>query len=337
MVQMILKGGTASHTPQLQFSCQPCIQLYSNQTWTRRETWCWRVESSFYYVEKRNFPKKMAMATVARLHCHFMSLSKSGNYSNHILSHHRHLPPLIPTSILPSLSPLLPQFSPKIPFLCSPAGNGGSSGDGKSPDNSLSWSWVGPIGAFVSGWRSRVAADPQFPFKVVMEELVGISACVVGDMASRPNFGLNELDLVFSTLIVICLLNFILTYLLAPTISLPTGQISTRFSPIAPQATLVFMVGLVGTAISNGLIKMRKMVYPSFETLNKALTTILNAATWVIHMGVSSNLRNVVRDTGQIDRVAERGGGGGRRIGFCTEQVACWEPQYLNPKWRFSI
>ena len=161
----------------------------------------------------------MAMATVARLHRHVMYLSKSGNYSNHILSHHRHLPPLLPTSILPSVSPLLPQLSPKIPFLCSPAGSGssdgGSSEDGKNPDKSLSWSWVGPLGAFVSGWRSRVAADPQFPFNVVMEDLVGVSACVVGDVASRPNFGLNELDLVFSTLIVVCLLNFILTFSLS--------------------------------------------------------------------------------------------------------------------------
>ena len=39
-----------------------------------------------------------------------------------------------------------------------------------------------------------MAADPQFPFMVLMEELVGVSACVLGDMASRPNFGLNELD-----------------------------------------------------------------------------------------------------------------------------------------------
>ncbi|KAL0410454.1 UNVERIFIED_CONTAM: protein RETICULATA-RELATED 3, chloroplastic [Sesamum latifolium] len=77
----------------------------------------------------------------------------------------------------------------------------------------------GPIGAFVNGWRSRVAADPQFPFKVLMEELVGVSACVLGDMASRPNFGLNELDFVFSTLVVGSIMNFLLMYLLAPTMS----------------------------------------------------------------------------------------------------------------------
>ncbi|OMP01102.1 hypothetical protein COLO4_12157 [Corchorus olitorius] len=66
---------------------------------------------------------------------------------------------------------------------------------------------------------STVAANPQFPFKVIIEEFVRVSACVVGGMASRPNFGLNELNFVFSTLIVGSILNSTLMYLLAPTTS----------------------------------------------------------------------------------------------------------------------
>ncbi|KAK9290173.1 hypothetical protein L1049_008339 [Liquidambar formosana] len=98
-------------------------------------------------------------------------------------------------------------------------GGGGSGGDsggwsegggGDSDHSSSSSSGLGIIGLFLNGWRSRVAADPQFPFKVLMEELVGVSACVLGDMLSRPNFGLNELDFVFSTLIVGSILNFTL-------------------------------------------------------------------------------------------------------------------------------
>lgn len=72
------------------------------------------------------------------------------------------------------------------------SGGGGGSGSGGNEENSDDSSWVGPIGAFLNGWRSRVAVDPQFPFKVLMEELVGITVCVLGDMVSRPNFGLNE-------------------------------------------------------------------------------------------------------------------------------------------------
>ena len=32
--------------------------------------------------------------------------------------------------------------------------------------------------------------------------MIGVSASVIGDMASRPNWGLNELDFVFATLVV---------------------------------------------------------------------------------------------------------------------------------------
>ncbi|XWS75474.1 hypothetical protein CRYUN_Cryun01aG0091700 [Craigia yunnanensis] len=198
----------------------------------------------------------------------------------------------------------------------------GRSGGGRGADNSnsknkYSWQDFGILGVFLSGWRDRVAADRQFPFKVLMEELVGVSACVVGDMASRPNFGLNELDFVFSTLIVCSILNFTLMYLLAPTASASSSSTLPAIFAKCPRshmfepgsytfmnrfgtfifkgalfAAVGFGAGLVGTAISNGLIKMRKKMDPSsFETPNKSPPTLLNALTWAIHMGVSSNLR----------------------------------------------
>ncbi|XP_073298172.1 protein RETICULATA-RELATED 3, chloroplastic-like [Primulina huaijiensis] len=194
-------------------------------------------------------------------------------------------------------------------------GSSGWSGGGDSREFKSSWDGFGTIGAFVNGWRSRVAADPQFPFKVLMEELVGVSSCVIGDMASRPNFGLNELDFVFSTLVVGSILNFVLMYLLAPTLSLSTQSLPGIFasSPASHMfepgpfslvnrlgtciykgalfAAVGFAAGLVGTGISNGLINMRKKMDPSFETPNKPPPMVLNATTWAIHMGVSSNLR----------------------------------------------
>ncbi|XP_021912212.1 protein RETICULATA-RELATED 3, chloroplastic-like [Carica papaya] len=194
--------------------------------------------------------------------------------------------------------------------------DGGSKGDGYSDDSSSSSlsSW-GPLALFLNGWRSRVAADPQFPFKVLMEELVGVSACVLGDMASRPNFGLNELDFVFSTLVVGSILNFTLMYLLAPTISATSPSLPAIFANCPTShmfepgsytilnrlgtfvykgtvfAAVGFAAGLVGTVLSNGLIKMRKKMDHNFETPNKPPPTLLNAVTWAIHMGVSSNFR----------------------------------------------
>ncbi|XP_057477436.1 LOW QUALITY PROTEIN: protein RETICULATA-RELATED 3, chloroplastic-like [Actinidia eriantha] len=255
-----------------------------------------------------------------------LQFSLSRNHSDRHLSDQS--PSFSFVSFPRSSSPLRTQ--PKFQFSCAGAGgsaavgrgSGGSSGggggsggwsEGKNSDDDSSW--VGPIGAFLNGWRSRVAADPQFPFKVLMEELVGVSACVLGDMASRPNFGLNELDFVFSTLVVGCILNFVLMYLLAPTMSASGQTLPSIFANCPTShmfepgpfglhhrlgtfiykgvlfAAVGFAAGLVGTAISNGLIMMRKKMDPSFETPNKAPPTILNAATWAIHMGVSSNLR----------------------------------------------
>jgi hypothetical protein len=179
--------------------------------------------------------------------------------------------------------------------------------------------------AFVRGWKERVGADPQFPFKVLTEEIVGVGACVLGDMASRPNFGLNELDFVFSTIVVGSILNFSLMYMLAPT-SLSSHLASSSASASSAQlpsifaqcpagymfepgsftiaqrlgtfvykgalfAAVGFFAGLLGTSLSNALIAARKKYDPSFKTDNKAPPTILNAATWAIHMGISSNLR----------------------------------------------
>ncbi|CAD6229366.1 unnamed protein product [Miscanthus lutarioriparius] len=192
-------------------------------------------------------------------------------------------------------------------------GDAGGSGDAADSGGGDGGRRGGILGLFLAGWAARVAADPQFPFKVLMEELVGVTACVLGDMASRPNFGLNELDFVFSTLVVGSILNFVLMYLLAPTAgvaaaassaakALPShmfepgayslgSRVATIMSKGATFAVVGFAAGLAGTAISNGLMAMRKRMDPAFETPNKAPPTLLNAATWALHMGVSSNLR----------------------------------------------
>lgn len=104
-------------------------------------------------------------------------------------------------------------------------------------------------------------------------------------------------------------------YLLAPTMScasfpLPSifanSPTSHMFEPgsytlVNRLGTLVYKgtlfaavglaAGLAGTALSNGLIKMRKKMDPNFESPNKPPPMFLNAITWAIHMGVSSNLR----------------------------------------------
>lgn len=258
---------------------------------------------------------------------HYSPLSSPRQYS------------LSSTNRLPSPTPFsfrLNSASDRFPHIClystagggagSIGGNGnggrgwgsGDGGDSYNNDDSSSssfWENLGLIGVFIKGWKSRVSADPQFPFKVLMEELVGVTSCVIGDMASRPNFGLNELDFVFSTLVVGSILNFTLMYLLAPTAAASSSALpsifagcpnSHMFEPgsfglMARCGTFVykgaifaavgFAAGLVGTAMSNGLIAMKKKMDPNFETPNKAPPTVLNAVTWALHMGLSSNFR----------------------------------------------
>ncbi|KAH9320871.1 hypothetical protein KI387_015510 [Taxus chinensis] len=198
-------------------------------------------------------------------------------------------------------------------------GGGGEGGSwGKSDDNGADKIKGGLLGALLHGWKSRVEADPQFPFKVLTEEIVGLSARVLDDMACRPNFGLNELDFVFSTLVVGAILNFTLMYMLAPSssgmsaaaqtlpglfASCPTGHMFEpgNFNVLERMGTYVykgillaavgFSAGLVGTALSNGLISVRKKMDPNFETPNKPPPTLLNASTWALQMGLSANLR----------------------------------------------
>ncbi|XP_027122145.1 protein RETICULATA-RELATED 3, chloroplastic-like [Coffea arabica] len=146
-----------------------------------------------------------------------------------------------------------------------------------------------------------------------------VTACVPGDMASRRNFGLNELDFVFSELVVGSILNFLLMYLLARTAgagdAASSGRHPSIFTACPPThmfepgaygvfsrmgtfvykgtlfAAVGFVAGLVGTAISNDLIKIRKKMDPNFQTPNKPPPMPLNALIWAVHMGVSSNFR----------------------------------------------
>lgn len=198
------------------------------------------------------------------------------------------------------------------------SGGGGSGGGGGGGDEGKGDKKSGGIfSALLTGWNDRVNADPEFAFKVGAEMIIGVTACVLGDMAARPNFGMNELDFVFSTLVVGSILNFTLMYLLAPTATAgaasaalpgifkfsPTGHMFEpgAYSLIQRAGTFAykgvqfgaagFAAGLLGTAISNGLLAVRKQLQPGFIMQNDPPPTILNAATWALHLGLNSNFR----------------------------------------------
>lgn len=194
---------------------------------------------------------------------------------------------------------------------------GGSGGDGPAPSQ-------GPV--LWKGWNDRMSADPQFASKVLVEQVIGVGAAVLGDMSGRPNWGLNELDFVFSTLVVGSILNFSLMYLLAATpgsatagakgsfiqrmfseqtlknMGAPGGHFFERGFSLPQRmvnlgykgclfAFVGFNAGLVGTGLSNGLLMLRKRIDPNFRLQNEVPNVLFNSLTWACHMGVSSNIR----------------------------------------------
>lgn len=198
------------------------------------------------------------------------------------------------------------------------AGDGGEGGDEGDSGKSKSFTlW--------KGWEDRVLCDPAFPSKVLIEQIIGVGAAVVGDMSSRPKWGLHELDFVFATLIVGSIVNFALMYCLAATpattgpaqgsilqklfseqtlksLGAPGGHmfekgysIGARMTNLAYKGFLFGIIGicsgLIGTALSNGLILMRQRMDPSFQPQNEAPNVGMNALAWGTHMGISANTR----------------------------------------------
>lgn len=197
-------------------------------------------------------------------------------------------------------------------------GLGGRGDGGESEEGSKSFTlW--------KGWHDRVQCDPAFPSKVLIEQIIGVGAAVLGDMSSRPRWGLYELDFVFSTLVVGSIVNFALMYCLAATptssaaasgsllqklfseqtlkrMGAPGGHmfeagygLFPRLANLAYKGFLFGLVGicsgLIGTAMSNGLIFLRRRMDPDFEPQNKAPNVAMNALAWGTHMGVSANTR----------------------------------------------
>ncbi|MCO5546993.1 hypothetical protein L7F22_000433 [Adiantum nelumboides] len=144
--------------------------------------------------------------------------------------------------------------------------------------------------------RDTMHANPQFSFKVMIKKDVGVGAYVIIDMTSRSNFGLNELDFVFSTIVVGSILSLLLMYMLAPTLfaasivnSLPyifaacplghmfeqgaysvLDRLSTFVYKGAVFGSVGFDAGLLGIVISNVLVGMRKKMNTTSEVQVKA-------------------------------------------------------------------
>ncbi|KAL3678178.1 hypothetical protein R1sor_021134 [Riccia sorocarpa] len=174
------------------------------------------------------------------------------------------------------------------------------------------------------GFKERLLADDLFLTKVGIECGVGIFTKTAAELERRrENFG-KELDFVVADVIMALVADFMLVWLPAPTVALrpalakDAGKIAKffyncpdnafqiairgtsystlqRVGAIVRNGSKLFAVGtsasLIGTAATNGLIKVRKTLDKNFEGESEDIPIVSTSLAYGVYMAVSSNLR----------------------------------------------
>ncbi|KAF9593277.1 hypothetical protein IFM89_021033 [Coptis chinensis] len=174
------------------------------------------------------------------------------------------------------------------------------------------------------GFRERLLADDLFLAKISMECGVGIFTKTAAEYEKRKENFMKELDFVIADVVMAIVADFMLVWLPAPTVSLrpplagsagpiarfffscpdnafqvALGGISysllQRIGAIARNGAKLFAVGtsasLVGTGVTNALIKARKTVEKSFVGEVEELPIVSTSVAYGVYMAISSNLR----------------------------------------------
>lgn len=198
--------------------------------------------------------------------------------------------------------------------------------------------------ARMHGFRMRVAADPSFPFKLLMEETVGLSLAASGMVAARGDKIWEELDFAICDIAVGGALNFILVYLLSPVHgasasgyvgTLPANAFSTGAYTLAQRlagflyrgvlfAACGFGGSVVGTGLSQALIYGRrgvaKMKGVEMGVQKKLPNVVANSFAWAGFMLVSANPR--YQSVAGVERVLYGFGNGWGKIGSAVLRTA---------------
>lgn len=169
----------------------------------------------------------------------------------------------------------------------------------------------------IASFRSRLLADSTFFFKVLVQEVIGNGTALASEIAVRGKDTWDELEYVASDLIVGTVVEAAFVWILAPTLPKPPGggRIATFLNLLpanafakAPSATvplriasfvyggLQYMVvglagGIVGTAITYGLIEGRKKLDKSYQPKRPLPDVLPNSLAWGTFMALSSNTR----------------------------------------------
>ncbi|XP_002960279.2 protein RETICULATA-RELATED 4, chloroplastic [Selaginella moellendorffii] len=175
-----------------------------------------------------------------------------------------------------------------------------------------------------SGFMERLLADDLFLTKVFIECGVGIFTKTAAELERRKENFSKELDFVFADIVMALIADFMLVWLPAPTVSLraapamEAGKLAKFFYGCPDNAFQVAIRGtsysllqrmgaigrngakllgvgvtasLVGTAVTNGLISVRKSLDKNFAGEAEDVPIFSTSLAYGVYMAVSSNLR----------------------------------------------
>jgi Protein RETICULATA-related len=201
-------------------------------------------------------------------------------------------------------------------------GNDDNSSSGDDGDNDPMPSLSNPLSFLLRGLRGRLAADPFFTQKLLVE--CGLDAAIIVgvNLAARQERFFPEIEFTFCQLAVSLLSDFALVYLLAPSIYrsaaapgsfqyklefLPSHVFQKSPSAVTPftktsrfttfimkgvqYSGVGYAMGCLGAASVQGLIWMRERLDPVFLPPPTVQSISGTAFAWSAFMGTSSNVR----------------------------------------------
>ena len=183
--------------------------------------------------------------------------------------------------------------------------------------------------------RNRVLCDPEFMFKLWVQEWVGNGTQLVGELLVRGREIVDELEYVLADLVVGTVVEASFVVLLAPampflrrppsaapatrgagsvleayrrwSLSLPANafeasippervySLASRFITVLNASAQYFAIGvacgLVGTALTYGMLEARRLFDPAYQPLRPQPPVLPNSIGWGAFMALSSNPR----------------------------------------------
>jgi len=186
-------------------------------------------------------------------------------------------------------------------------------------------SWIGGLLRLWKPFRDRFLADPQFLFKIAVQELIGNGTALASEIVVRGDEIWDEMEYVASDLIVGTVVEAAFVWILAPRVPFPSltqtpnsglvrflgslpshcfeassaarrfnilQRIASFFSSGFTYAMTGLGSGVVGTGITYGLISARQtFLDPEYEPHRPLPPVIENSLGWGAFMLLSANTR----------------------------------------------